>query len=298
MREHGLVARMLLYASALLAMVPVPAHADALDEYVHKQMRQLRLPGVAIAITRGSKPTELRVYGTADLENDVPVTVDTVFELGSLTKQFTAVAAMILVEEGKLKLDEPITTYLSELPSSWRDITLRHLLTHSSGIQEYLSVQGLPDKAHALDHRAMTKLFAETLKREFPAGETWAYSNTGYLLLGDILERVSGVSYWSFLSTRVFGPSGMSNTRSSAPQVIIRRRASGYGWRGMAFENRPALSENAYSAGAIVSTIVDMARWEAAIHRGALISRPSWREIWAPLRVNSARVPPLSYAFG
>ncbi|HEY0158644.1 MAG TPA: serine hydrolase domain-containing protein [Thermoanaerobaculia bacterium] len=288
--------RALLLISALLPAFL--ARADAVDEYVQERMRQLRLPGVAVAIVRDGQPADIRAYGLADLENEVPVTAETVFELGSVTKQFTATAVMILAEEGKLALDKPARAYLPELPPSWQDITVRHLLTHSSGIQEYLSVKGLPDEAHALDHRAMTRLFAARVKREFAAGDTWAYSNTGYLLLGDIIERVSGTSYWTFLDERLFRPAGMTHTRSSAPQALIRRRASGYGWRDGAFENRPALSENAYSAGAIASTIADMAKWEAAMQKGALLSPAGWRALWTPLRLSSGGAPPLNYAFG
>jgi CubicO group peptidase (beta-lactamase class C family) len=295
MRKSSLT-RTLLLASALVPALL--ARADGIDAYVEKQMRQLRLPGVAVAIMRSGQPASIRTYGVASLENDVRVTADTVFELGSLSKQFTATAVMILVEEGKIDLDKPAATYLPELPAAWQDITVRHLLTHSAGLQEYLSVKGLPDEAHALDHRAMTRLFAERVKREFAAGETWAYSNTGYLLLGDIIERLAGTSYWSFLEARVFKPAGMANTRSSAPRAVIRNRASGYGWRDGAFENRPALSENAYAAGAIVSTIADMAKWEAAMQKGSLLSPAGWRALWTPLRVRTRNVPPLHYAFG
>jgi D-alanyl-D-alanine carboxypeptidase len=296
MRAKDWLGRTLFLASAVLPALW--ARADLVDEYVQKQMRQLRLPGVAVAIIRDGQPSDIRTYGVANLENDVPVTPQTVFELGSLSKQFTATAIMILAEERRLVLDEPVTTYLPELPSSWQNITLRHLLTHTSGIQEYLSVKGLPDEAHALEHRAMTRLLASRVKREFEPGETWAYSNTGYLLLGDVIERVSGMSYWSFLTARVFRPAGMLSTRSSAPQSIIRHRASGYGWRDGAFENRPALSENAYAAGAIVSTIEDMAKWEVAMRRGALLSRAGWLELWTPLRLRTRNVPPIHYAFG
>jgi CubicO group peptidase (beta-lactamase class C family) len=144
----------------------------------------------------------------------------------------------------------------------------------------------------------MTRLFATRITQEFPPGATWAYSNTGYLLLGDIVERASGQSYWAFLRTRVFEPAGMNATRSSDPRAIIPARATGYGWSASGFENRPHLSENAYSAGAIVSTIGDMTRWAIALHAGRLISRASRDQIWTPLTVSRGPVAPLSYGFG
>lgn len=288
---------------AILAALPLclssAIRADAIDDYVRTQMRLQRLPGVALAVVRDGAVSTMRTYGTANLESDVPVTKDTVFELGSITKQFTAVAILMLVEDGKVKLDETIATYLPQVPQPWRGITVRHLLTHSSGIQEYLSVPGLPDEAHGATNRdQMAQLFFQRLKLEFGPGETWAYSNSGYLLLGNIIEKASGKSYWEFLSERIFSPLGMHATRSSDPRAIIRNRAAGYGWHDGRFENRGALSESAFSAGAISSTIRDMARWDAALHNGKLLTRRSYDQMWTALKVSRSPTPPFSYGFG
>jgi CubicO group peptidase (beta-lactamase class C family) len=284
--------------AVLLVSTALPAGADVIDDYIGRQMEQLRLPGLALAIVQNGEVKAVRTYGKADLELDAPVTHDTVFEIGSVTKQFTAAAVMMLVEDGKLRLDDSIATHLPEVPEAWRAITIRHLLTHSSGLQEYLSLEEVADQAHTLGHREMTRLFTRRIKQEFLPGETWAYSNTGYLLVGDIIERVSEQSYWDFLRRRVFGPAGMHATRSSEPQAIIRFRANGYGWTDGAYENRSALSEAAYSAGAIVSTIGDMARWAIALHVGGLLSNASRDQSWTPLTVTRGRVPPFSYGFG
>lgn len=286
----------------ILAAIPLwlssGLRADAIDDYVRKQMRQQRLPGVALAVV-GDAVSTMRTYGTANLELGVPVTEETVFELGSITKQFTAVAILMLVEEGKVGLDERIATYLPQVPQPWQAITVRHLLTHSSGIQEYLSVPGLPDEAHAAESREkMAQLFFQRLKLEFAPGETWSYSNSGYLLLGSIIEKASGKSYWEFLSERVFSPLGMHATRSSNPSAIIRNRSAGYGWQDDQFENRGALSESAYGAGGISSTIRDMARWEAALHAGKLLTRRSYDQMWTALKVSGKGTPPFSYGFG
>lgn len=284
--------------AVLVVCMTSPARADTIDDYVARQMQTLRLPGLALAVVRGGKVMTLRTYGKANLELDAPVTRDTVFELGSLTKQFTAVAVMMLAEDGRLRLDDSIAAHLPEVPEAWRAITIRHLLTHSAGLQDYLTIAGLPEQSHALSHREMTRLFAARITREFPPGDTWAYSNTGYLLLGDIIERASGQSYWEFLRARVFVPAGMQATRSSEPRAVIRDRATGSGWNNGAFENRPSLSENAYSAGAIVSTITDMTRWAMALQAGALISKASRYQIWTPVTVALGPLPPFSYGFG
>jgi CubicO group peptidase (beta-lactamase class C family) len=283
----------------VLAAAPATARADAIDDYIGERTRELRLPGVAIAVVRDGEVGTIRSYGIANLELDVPVTNDTVFEIGSVTKQFTAVALMMLVEEGKVRLDDSITKHLPQLPVGWRAITVRHLLTHSSGIQEYLSVPGLPDQAHAArSHDEMSRLLGTRLKLEFKPGETWAYNNSGYLLLGNIIERASGRTYWEFLRERIFAPLGMNATRSSDPRALIPRRAAGYGWHDASFVNRDALHENAYSAGAIVSTIADMARWAAAVQESKLLSQQSWDEMWTPLAVSRSSAPPFSYGFG
>ena len=174
-------------AVIVLAAVTASARADAIDDYVHERMRELRLPGVALAVVRGGEIVTVRCFGSADLEHAVPVSEDIVFEIGSLTKQFTAIALMMLVEEGKVALDDSVTKHLPQLPPTWAKITVRHLLTHSSGIQEYLSVPGLPEQAHAASRDERTRLLAQKLKLEFAPGVTWSYSNSGYLLLGNII---------------------------------------------------------------------------------------------------------------
>jgi CubicO group peptidase (beta-lactamase class C family) len=286
------------FAALALLSAALPAGADTIDDYAARQMQQLRLPGLALAVVRDGAVVAVRTYGSANLELGTPVTRDTVFELGSLTKQFTAAAVMLLVEDGRLRLDDGITTHLREVPAAWRAITVRHLLTHSSGLRDYLTVPGLPEQAHSLPHREMTALFAQRVPLEFLPGETWAYSNTGYLLLGDIVERVAGESYWDFLRARIFARAEMHLTGSSEPRTVIRGRAAGYGWSDGAFGNRPSLSEHAYSAGAIVSTIADMAKWAIALQAGGLVSAASRDAIWTPLRVARESASPVSYGFG
>ena len=289
---------MRLALALLFVVLASPLGADQVDDYVARQMRALRLPGVALAVVRDGAVETLRTYGTANLELGAPVTSTTVFELGSLTKQFTAAAVLVLVEDGKLRLDDSVAAHLPEVPDAWRGITIRHLLTHASGLRDYLSIPGLADEAHALGHREMTRRFAERIPQEFAPGQTWAYSNTGYLLLGDVIERTSGQSYWDFLDARVLRPAGMKTARSSAPRAVIRDRASGYGWNGDRFENRPALSENAYSAGAIAATITDMVAWATTLQRGTLPSKAARDAMWTPLSIDRGPVPPFGYGFG
>jgi D-alanyl-D-alanine carboxypeptidase len=252
---------------------PISGNADKIDQHVTAQMQRLHIPGASLAIVRDGRIIKTQGYGFANLELKAPATKDTVYEIGSTSKQFTATAIMMLAEEGKVHLDDPITKYFPEAPQAWHGITIRHLLSHTSGIQNHVAVP------HWLDV-FRTKLALETspsrdellkmffkLPLEFQPGETWAYDNTGYYLLGVIIEKASGKSYWQFLSERIFKPLGMNATRSTDPQPIVPNRASGYEWKNDHFENRPVLLPAiAFSAGSLLSTVEDMAKWDAALY--------------------------------
>lgn len=276
------------------------ARADDVDNYIGAQMRQLHIPGLSIAVVRDGRIAKSRGYGLANVELNAPITEDTVFEIGSITKQFTATAIMMLVEQGKVGLDDKITEYLSGVPKTWGAITIRNLLTHSSGIQEYLTVPDLfSDTARpGLSHDDIAKIFFKRLQLEFQPGETWAYSNSGYLLLGNIIEKASGKTYWEFLDERIFKPLGMNATRSSEPRAIIPNRASGYEWHKNRLENRTALTENAYAAGSIVSTVRDMAKWDAALYTEKLLKKSSLDQMWTPYKADGGATAPMNYGFG
>lgn len=289
----------ILAATLLLFCAFGPARADKVDDYAQAQMRQLHIPGLSVAVVREGRIAKSRGYGLADVELKVPATEDTVFEIGSLTKQFTATAILMLVEEGKVGLDDKMTKYFTGVPEAWSAVTVRHLLTHSSGIQNYLAAPGFPDIHHAgSSHDEITALFFERLPLEFKPGETWSYSNSGYLLLGNIIEKVSWKSYWEFLDERIFNPLGMTATRSSEPKAIIPNRASGYEWRDNRLENRPHLAENAYAAGSIVSTVRDLAKWDAALSSGKLLQKSSFDAMWFPYKVGNGATAPFNYGFG
>ncbi|HVG07483.1 MAG TPA: serine hydrolase domain-containing protein [Thermoanaerobaculia bacterium] len=285
-------------AAALLLLCALqPARADEVDSYVEARMRELHIPGFALAVVRDGQVVKSKGYGLANVELGVPATEETVFEIGSITKQFTAAAVMMLVEENKIGLDDRIGKHLAGVPEAWSAVTVRHLLTHSSGIQNYLDVPGLMDATSrpGMSHDEIAKLFFERLQLDFQPGETWSYSNTAYLLLGNILEKASGKSYWEFLDERIFKPLGMKATRSSEPRAILPHRAAGYEWRGDRFENRAALTENAYAAGSIVSTIQDMAKWDAALTSGKL---PGSVLAWTPNKIARGAIAPFNYGFG
>jgi CubicO group peptidase (beta-lactamase class C family) len=214
-----------------------------------------------------------------------------------VTKQFTATAVMMLVEEGKIALDDKIAKHLPGLPAAWADVTVRHLLNHTSGIKSYTSVPGFfktTRKDYTKDE--IIKLVADA-PLEFPPGEKWAYNNTGYFLLGMLVETVSGKPYGEFLRERIFQPLGMTATRVNDLTEIIKNRASGYTWEKGALRNGEYVSPTQpYAAGALVSTVADMARWDAALSSGRLLKPETLRLMWTATKLAGGKTQ--DYGFG
>ena len=212
---------------------------------------------------------------------------------------------MMLVEEGKVGLDDKITRYFPEAPAAWSGITLRHMLSHTSGIQNHVAVPGYLNafKTSMLSETSpsreeLLKMFFK-LPLEFQPGETWSYDNTGYILLGIVIEKASGKNYWQFLDERIFKPLGMTATRNTEPQPIVPNRASGYEWVKDHYENRPVLAPYvAFSAGSILSTVEDMAKWDAALYTEKLLKRSSLDQIWKVTKTNSGADASFDYGFG
>ncbi len=284
---------------------PISGKADEIDNYIAAQMRRLHIPGISLAIVRDGHIVKAQGYGFANFELKAPGRKETVYEIGSNTKQFTAAAIMMLVDEGKVRLDDSVTKYFPEAPQAWRGITIRHLLTHTSGIQNHVAVPDWLDvfrtnlkfeTAPARDE--LLKMFFK-LPLEFRPGETWAYDNTGYYLLGIVIEKASGKSYWQFLDERIFKPLGMNATRNTDPQPIVPNRASGYEWKNDHFENRPVLLPViAFSAGSLLSTAEDMAKWDAALYTEKLLKKSSLDQMWTAALTKDGTDAPFNYGFG
>jgi len=292
-------------AALLVGSCAAIAKADKIDDYVSARMRQLHIPGLSLAVVRAGRVTKAQGYGIANLELSAHATRETVYEIGSNTKQFTAAAIMMLVEEGKIHLEDPVTNYFPEAPEAWRTITIRHLLSHTSGIQNHVAVPHWMDvfktdlafETSPARHELLKMFFR--LPLEFQPGETWAYDNTGYYLLGIIIEKVIGKSYWQFLDDRIFKPLDMRSTRSTDPQPLVPNRASGYEWKNDRFENRPILLPAiAFSAGGLLSTIDDMVKWDAAFSSEKLLTKSSLNQIWTATLTNDGADAPFNYGFG
>lgn len=299
MRTIPLLLAAALAAPGLQAAEPEPVKPDAaahpVDAIVRAEMQRRKIPGVAVAVVRNGKTEYSRAYGHADLELNVSARTDHLFEIGSVTKQFTAVAVMLLVEEGKVRLDAPATDYLkTDWPEAWKGVTVRHLLNHTGGIPNFTAQ---PDFSWTTVYTPETVMaLVKDKPLEFTPGERMAYSNTGYYLLGRLIASASGKPYGEFLTERVLRPAGMSHTRLSEREVIPNR-AHGYIVQGDTVLNAPmVLNEPAGAAGAILSSVEDMAKWEAALAARRLLKPASYEQIWAPARLNGGEESP--YALG
>ena len=270
----------------ILAVATVArAAADELDDFIAKEMQAQRIPGVAIAIVQRDRILVRRDYGLANLETESPIRRDTVFETASMTKPFTAAAVLMLVQDGKLRLDDHINTLIGDAPAAWKNITVRHLLSHTSGIQGggWVESDGSP-LLHITARRHLRDFVGSPLL--FAPGKGAAYSDPGYLLLGMTIEKVSGLRYREFMQQRVFGPAGMTSTRIMDRREIVKGHASCYSLRNGVVENdRRVWQHDLPSYFGMLSMADDLARWEVALSKGTLLSAATLAEMWTPTKL-------------
>ena len=262
------------------------ATVNGVDDYVERVMTKRHVPGVSLAVVKDGRVVLAKGYGLANVELVVPATADTVYQLASVTKTFTATAILMLEKDGKLSLDDKITERLPDLPEAWDGVTVRHLLNHTSGIKSYTSVEGF-DKTARKDysHREILDLVAQE-PMEFAPGERWNYCNTGYFLLGMLIEDVTGKPYGEFLAERVFAPLGMDRTRVNDLRAVIEGRAQGYHWDGKALSNGEYVSPSQpFAAGALVSSVADLVKWDAALAGHTLLDEATQERMWAPTKL-------------
>lgn len=253
------------------------------DEYLKAAVKNDRFIG-SVLIAKNGAPILNKGYGMANIELNVPNTPKTIFRTASLTKQFTSMAIMQLQERGKLKVSDPICRYLENCPTAWQSITIRHLLTHTSGIPNYSSLPDWDEKHSVLPYTAaqFLNLFRE-LPLQFAPGEKHKYSNSGYFLLGLIVEKTSGKKYTEFVQENIFAPLGMKNTGIENPHIILKNRAAGYDWSLGSFANSRYLNmQNSISDGSIYSTTEDLLLWDQALYTEKLVSQKSLDEIFTP----------------
>ena len=255
-------------------------------------------PGVAVAVLRGGTVIHSKGYGVAQLEWGHAITPDTVFGIGSTTKPFTAAAILLLRAEGKLNLTDPITAYIPDYQTHGQTITLAHLLTHTSGIPNFVTQPGFWEYVapHDHDHAQLRALFEEQPPHFMP-GERYSYSNSAYCLLGMMIERASGLPYAEFIRERIFAPLEMTHSHYLTSQAVIPRRAEGYAPTAGGYERARYMSTTLqYSAGALGSTIEDLARWDLALREGRLLDAATYAEATTPTTLIDGRT--VGYGLG
>jgi D-alanyl-D-alanine carboxypeptidase len=279
----------------LLAVVMVatvaPARADDLDDFINAAIRQRNIPGVAIAVVRDGVLIRSGGYGLADRERNIAPQPDTVFRIGSLSKQFIATGIMLLVQDGKLALGDRIDKFVTDVPQPWRNITIRHLLTHTSGLPREAPAADLSKSQPDLD--LIRSAYGVPL--QWKPGDKYDYSNLGYYMLAEAITRISGSPWHEFIARRVFQPLGMTRTTTTNAAARLSNRATGYVWRDGAWSAAPALVALRPS-GAFVSTAADLAKWAAALDDDRVLSKTSKAEMWRPVMLNDGGTFP--YGFG
>ncbi|HSY18791.1 MAG TPA: serine hydrolase domain-containing protein [Candidatus Acidoferrales bacterium] len=265
------------------------AKAGNVETLLQTEMRQHHVAGLACLILRDGKPLTTFYAGVANVEWQTPVDAKTAFEIGSVSKQFAAASILLLAEDGKLSVDDNISKYLTNTPPSWANIKIRHLLSHTSGLRNYDGLDGFELRLHLTQAKFIKKLAEQPL--DFQPGESWSYSNSGYNLLGYIVENVSGKNYWDFLRERIFTPLSMTNTTHRESWLVIPHRAAGYVFstNNSTYRNRDYDLTDLFAAGSIVSTVPDLAKWDAALIGDRLLKESSKQLWWTPALLNNGK---------
>lgn len=287
--------------TAAFASIAQPATAtgvrseatEQIDQFISEEMEKRHIAGLAALVIHSGQVRYARGYGLADIQRGSSVSPSTPFLVASITKMFTAVGTMLLVQDGKVQLDAPVGIYVDNLPSSWRLVTVRQLLAHTSGISSFTSHDTPPcgGPAKPQESYGQQDVINEVscLPLDFEPGTSWSYSDTGYFVLGLLIERVSGLSYEEYLRKRIFIPLGMESTRLMGPMGVDDGRAVGYGREGGHLKPATLLSPVVEGpSGGLVSTVLDLAKFDAALADERLLPQRVLHEMWRPLRIGTA----------
>lgn len=278
---------------------------EAVDTFITTQMANRKIPGLAVGIYSRGKILLAKGYGQANLELDVAVKPETVFQTGSVGKQFVSAAIMMLVEEGKISIDDSLTKYFPEAPATWKPILIKNLLSHTSGLSEYESEDRTGPsgpfymRLDFTEDELVAKI--EMLPIESTPGEKWDYRNTNYFLLGVLIHKITGKPYYEFLDERIFKPLGMTSTRLINERDIVRNRAAGYELDSNGqLKNQEWVSPtfNSTADGTLYSNVLDLAKWDAALYGTQLLKKSSLDRIWTVYPLNDGKPNPAGYGFG
>jgi CubicO group peptidase (beta-lactamase class C family) len=294
--KHLAVAILILDFILLAFVAQAAPQSDEVARTVGAEMAKQHIPGLALLVSRHGVPIRAEGFGLANLELNVPVTPKTIFQSGSIGKQFTATAVMLLVEQGKIGLGDPLSKYFPEGPPWWSGVTIRELLGHTAGFTDYPKKF---DLRRDYSEEELLKI-VEDIPPAYPPGTEWAYSNLGYVTLGILIHRVSGQYFGEFLQERVFKPLAMSTTRIVDEADIIPNRAAGYRLENGQIKNQEwvAPAQNRTADGSLYFSILDLAKWDAALYTDKVLNESSKREMWAVADLSDGKPNRAHYGFG
>ena len=277
MRRTSIFTLFLALLLTATAAAQSTAQSTQVDEYVRAEMGKQRIPGLTLAVVKDGKIIKAEGYGLANAEHKIPARPETVFKIGSVSKQFIAVGVLLLAQDGKLSLGDPVKKHFPDAPETWSGITIRHLLLHTSGLPR----EGPGFDALKIQADADVIKSAYNSPLIFATGTKWEYCNLGYFMLAEIIQRVSGQPWGDFLAARVFRPLEMSATRTTTPVEVIPNRADGYVWRNDRLQNADEYRALRPS-GAFISTVLDLAKWDAALYGDQILKAALREEMWKP----------------
>ena len=262
------------------------AYADPTDDFIKEQLAEFELPGLSLAVVKNGVIVKAEGYGLADRDRKIPAARDTVYKIGSVSKQFVAAGIMLLAQDKRVSLDDRLTTYLQGAPASWSAITIRHLLTHTSGL-----IRESPAFSFS-KHQSEAELLraTHTVPLRFTPGEKWEYSNTGYVALADIIRIAAGQPWTDYLHQKIFAPAGMTVTVPTNTTASVPDRAQGYGGS----DNKRKVNEwvALRASGAFLSNVLDLAKWDALLYSDTLLTERSRRQMWAKVNLNDRSTAP------
>jgi CubicO group peptidase (beta-lactamase class C family) len=302
----------LLFAAVVLTAASPPpgtrapltaAQISSIDAFVISEMKLSHVPGAAVGIYTRGNILLAKGYGLANVELEVPVKAETIFQSGSVGKQFVSAAIMMLVEEGRVSLGDSIVKYFPGAPASWKPIRIENLLSHTSGLAEYESPDRTGPKGpfylrlDFTESQLLRKI--EALPIENAPGAKWNYRNTNYVLLGILIRRVTGMFYADYLAKRIFRPLGMTSTRLISDADIIPNRSAGYQWESGQLKNQDWVSPtfNSTADGTLYFNVLDLAKWDGALSTTQLLTQASLNRIWTVYKLNDGKPNPADYGF-
>ena len=266
------------------------------DSLIQTEFNDRNGPGGVFLIAKNGKPVYQKAFGKANLELDVDLSTENVFQIGSMTKQFTAIAILMLEEQGKLSVKDPVSKYIADYPSG-EQITIHHLLTHTSGIKDFTKMKSLSEISKKDMTPEMMVGFFKNEPVDFAPGEKFEYNNSGYVLLGYLIELASGESYEEFIKKHIFEKAGMSASRYASDRTLIPQKAYGYHKKERGYVNKTIISYSIpFSSGALMSTANDLLKWQNALNQNLLIRAETLKKAFSSYRLNNGEM--FSYGYG